>query len=386
MSESRIIEPLVRRAAKQMPVLVVTGPRQSGKTTLCLRLFANKPYVNLEPHDTRAFATEDPRGFLAQYPKGAVIDEAQQVPTLASYLQAEVDDNPKPGRFILTGSQNLALSQQVSQSLAGRAALFNLLPLSLDELKNFRHAPQGLWPTVWAGSYPRIHALGLPADRWLADYLATYVERDVRQLLKVGDLASFRSFLKLAAARTGQEINLTSLGGDAGVSHNTAKAWLSVLEAGFILHRLPPWFTNLNLRWVKSAKLHFVDSGVVCSLLGIQTPEQLAAHPLRGAIFETWVVSEVLKHRLNRGKPAAALHHLRQVRGLEIDLLIDEGKSPIGLEVKSSATLHAEQFKALTTLGAQTSITPRLVFGGSTSQKRTAGQAIAWDAVQQFDW
>lgn len=385
----------LRRSADELPVLLVTGPRQSGKTTLARACFANKPYANLEALDTREFAQLDPRGFLAQYPDGAILDEIQHVPELLSYIQAQVDEDATPGRFILTGSENLNLSRGVAQSLAGRVAIRTLLPLAHDELRAFPHAPVDLWPVVWAGGYPRIHANKLDPMRWLNDYITTYVERDVRQLARIGDWASFRIFLRLAAGRTAQELNLTSLGNDCGVSHNTIREWLSLLEAGFIVHRLPPWHGNLNLRWIKSPKLHFIDSGIVCALLGIHTPQQLATHPLRGAIFETWAVSEILKYRLNRGRGADALFHVRQTRGLELDVLIDEGGKLTGVEIKSAATANASQYANLLRFAEQAEAAPsprhqrpriRLVYGGEQASTRQGVAVMPWNAIARHVW
>lgn len=251
----------VTRAASWYPVVTLTGPRQSGKTTLVRHLFADRPYITLEPLDIRSQVQEDPRGFLADHAGGAVIDEVQHVPELLPYLQQEVDERPQPGRFVLTGSQHLGLMQAVTQSLAGRTAILHLHPLSWVELRRFADAPTELWDVVWAGGFPRIHDVGIPPNRWLADYTATYVERDVRQILSVGDLRNFRTFLELLAGRTAQEENLTALGSDTGVARNTAAAWLSVLETTFMCFRLPAWSANVRKRAVKAAKLHLADTG-----------------------------------------------------------------------------------------------------------------------------
>lgn len=380
-------------AAAGLPVVLITGPRQSGKTTLARGCFPDKPYVNLEALDTREFARLDPRGFLAQYPDGAVLDEIQHTPDLLSYLQVLVDANPAPGRFILTGSENLSLSRGVAQSLAGRVAVRILLPLSRDELREFPHAPTALWPSVWAGGYPRIFANGLDAGQWLAGYIITYVERDVRNLSQLGNWSTFRTFMRLVAGRTSQELNLSSLGNDCGVSHNTIREWLSLLEASYILYRLPPWHANLNLRWIKSPKLHFVDSGLACALLGIRSPEQLTTHPLRGALFETWAVGEILKHRLNLGRPPDALFHMRQTRGLEVDVIIDEAAGLTATEVKSTATPGSTQYANLLRLREQlveahADRPPRLrlIHGGTATQTIQGVEMIAWNTVDQHAW
>lgn len=371
-----------------MPVVAVTGPRQSGKTTLCRACFPEHEYVNLEPLDVRDFAASDPRGFLAQHPGPVVIDEVQRVPDLLSYLQVEVDQRPDPGRFVLTGSQHLGLSEAVSQSLAGRVALLHLLPFSLDEVHRFPHPPDDLWSTVWSGGYPRIHDQGLSPDDWLGDYTATYVQRDVRQVLQVTDLVTFTSFLRLAAGRSAQEVNLSNLGSDVGVTHPTVRAWLSVLETSFVVFRLPAWRRNVRKRVVKAAKLHFVDTGLACHLLGIRNADQLRAHPLRGAIFETWVASEILKARLHR-RLRADLFHLRETRGAELDLVV-EGPRPIGVEVKSAATVAPDFLDGLRAVlasgGAAGEMDARLLYGGARRERRGEIDVIPWAEIQSVDW
>ncbi|MEX2466260.1 MAG: ATP-binding protein [Gemmatimonadota bacterium] len=386
-----MLEPALLEAAAQAPAVAVTGPRQSGKTTLCRGVFPDHAYVSLEPLDNRDFAAKDPRGFLRQYPGPVVLDEVQRTPELFSYLQEAIDEDPAPGRYILTGSQHFGLSEAISESLAGRIALLHLLPPSLDELLHFGPL-EDVWRVVWAGAYPRIHHRGLPADQWLADYLATYVQRDVRQVLHVTDLDAFTTFLRLAAGRTAQELNLSALGADAGVTHNTARSWISVLEASFLVFKLPPWVRNLRKRVVKAPKLHFVDSGLVCSLLGIRAPDQLATHPLRGPIFESWVASEVLKARLHRRRPRD-LFHLRETRGAEIDLLVEGTRHIIGVEVKSGATITPEFLQGLRGLpdltrhgGGGRSAVARLVYAGDIAQERTGVHVLPWSDVQGVDW
>lgn len=366
------------------PVVVVTGPRQSGKTTLCQSTFPDKAYVSLESLDTRNYAHSDPRGFLQEYRAGAVIDEIQQVPELLSYLQPEVDSEPAAGRFILTGSQHFGLSQAISQSLAGRCGMLTLLTPDLEELSAFPAAPTDLYTTLWQGSYPRIYDREIPAHQWLADYISTYVERDVRQVINVGDLLAFAGFLKLCAGRTGQEINLSSMGNDAGISHNTARAWLSVLETSYIIHRLPAWHGNIRKQVVKAPKLHFLDSGLACHLLGIRELEQLRHHPLRGALFESWVVAELHKAQLNRGEEPNMFHY-RESRGAEIDLLINKGKVLHAIEIKSGATASADFFRNFRNLAGSLSktvlpdqIKNHVIYGGEQSQKRTQARLWSW--------
>lgn len=381
----------LRRVATQYPVVTLTGPRQAGKTTLCRAVFPEKPYVTFEPLDTRAYAREDPRGFLEEHRRGAILDEVQHVPELLSYLQAEVDERPEPGRFVVTGSQHFGLTASISQSLAGRTAVLHLLPPSLGELRRFPGPPVDLLTALWAGAYPRIHDRGIPAPRWLADYVATYVQRDVRQVLNVGDLQAFTTFLRLCAGRTAQELNLSALGADAGVSHNTARSWLSVLEASFICFRLPSWHRNVKKQIVKAPKLHFFDSGLACHLLGIQEPEQLRHHPSRGAIFESWVVSEAYKARVHRALEPR-LFHYRDVRD-EVDLVVDTGPSVLLVEAKSGATVTSDFFGPLQRLARlvgvadeTTSIGLRLVYGGESAQRRSGVEVVPWGGLDAVGW
>lgn len=376
-----------------MPVVAVTGPRQSGKTTLCREVFPDRPYVSLEALDAREFAETDPRGFLAAHRDGAVLDEIQRAPSLLSYLQGEVDERPEPGRFIVTGSQHFGLAEAITQTLAGRIALLHLLPPSLDELMRFDHAATGdLWELLWTGSYPRIYDRGLDAGRWLADYATTYVQRDVRQVLNVTDLEAFTTFLRLAAGRTATEVNLSALGGDAGVSHNTARSWLSVLETSFVSTRVPAWTTSRRKQIVKAPKLHFLDTGLTCHLLGITEPSQLRLHPLRGAVFESWVAAEVLKARLHRGTEAR-LFHYREARGLEVDLLLERGDRLVAVEAKSGATVARDFLRPLTRLrevlaerAPHVTVDARLVYGGDEPQQRSDATVIPWRAVQGVEW
>jgi predicted AAA+ superfamily ATPase len=354
--------------------------------------FPEKPYASLETPATRELALSDPIAFLAAYPDGAILDEAQRAPELFSYLQGMVDEDPRPGRFLLTGSQNLGLLGNVTQSLAGRTAVLELLPLGLEEIRRFGQAPDDLYRTLWTGGYPRIFAAQLPADEWLASYITTYLERDVRQILKVGDLLAFQTFLQLAAARTGQLLNLDSLAADCGITHGTAKAWLSVLEASYIAYRLPPFHANLGKRLVKSPKLYFYDTGLACSLLGIHRPEQLASHPLRGPIFETWVVGEIVKQHLHRGRRPRASFYGERGR-LEIDLLLEDGVDVTAIEIKSSQTPSAAFFDGFDRLAerfaSQEPAMQRLVrrvvvYGGAEVQKRSAGLLLPWSQLEEL--
>ncbi len=369
------------------PVVMLDGPRQSGKTTLTKAAFPDKAYVTLEPLDTREFARTDPRGFLSQYRHGAIIDEVQHAPDLLSYLQDDVDRDPTPGRFILTGSQNLAISQAVSQSLAGRAGILHLLPFSREELAAFSNAPKDLFALLWTGGYPRIYDRSIPAQQWLADYVATYVQRDLRQILNVGDLGRFTTFLRLCAAHTAQEVKLSALGADAGISHNTASAWLSVLESSFLCCRLAAWHRNTKKQIVKAPKLHFFDTGLVCYLLGIKEPAQLRHHPLRGAVFETWVFSEIYKRRVHQGD-VPQLFHFRESRGIEVDFIETQGDRTLLVEAKSGETIGGDYFQAMQALenllvdsGADEKIDKRLVYGGSEAAVRDGVQVVPWNIL-----
>ena len=376
--------------ARYYPVVNVTGPRQSGKTTLCRATFPALQYVSLEPLDVREFAMADPRGFLATLPNGAIIDEVQRAPDLFSYLQLEVDERPAPGRFILTGSQQLALTVSVTQSLAGRTGLLELYPPSWGELKRFPSAPTELFEVLWTGAYPRIFDRQIPPHQWLADYVATYVQRDVRQLLNVGDLRAFTNFLQLCAGGTAGETHLSRLGADVGISHNTAKAWLSVLEATYLIFRVPGWHPTFRKQVVKSAKLHFVDTGVASYLLGIREPDQLRTHPLRGALFESWIASEIMKRAAHEGV-RRELFHYRDAAGLEVDLVVSDAQNLMLVEAKSGATIASDFTHAVDRLAQgvrqrdpQRAISTRVVYGGATRQSRGDTQLLPWHEIDQL--
>jgi len=386
----RDLAPRLTAAARTSPSITLTGPRQSGKTTLCRALFPRHTYRTLEYPDVRAFATEDPRAFLDQLSEGAIIDEVQRVPDLLSYLQGVIDADPTPGRWILTGSQNLALLASVSQSLAGRTAVYNLLPLTRGETIRFPRHPAELEETLFTGTYPRIFDENQDPSDWLRSYIATYIERDVRTISNVGDLTTFQRFLELCAGRTAQLLNFSSLAGDCGIAQPTAKAWLSILETSFIVFRLPALHTAIRKRLVKMPKLHFYDAGLVCRLLGIRGPEQLWTHPLRGAIFETWVVSEIAKHRANQGE-AGGLSYFRDRSGLETDLVIESPVGTVIVEARSSKTASASLFdssrRVRNLLASSTRrCTVVTVYGGDQSQHWSAGHLVPWRELPDHDW
>jgi predicted AAA+ superfamily ATPase len=388
----RTLQPKLIALAAKFPVVTVTGPRQSGKTTLCRSSFPDHRYASLEAPDVRDYARRDPRGFLANLGDAAVLDEVQRLPELLSYVQVEVDARPKPGRFILTGSANFALLDSVSQSLAGRTSLLTLLPLGLEELRRFPSPPTGLFETLWRGSFPAVFDRDLAAADWYSAYVGTYVERDVRQILRVNDLIAFQGFLRLCAGRVAQLLNLSTLGADAGVTHATARAWISVLEASYIAHRLPPYASNVGKRVVKAPKLHLHDSGLTCFLLGIRSPEQLREHPLRGSIFETWVVSEIQKARIHRGLPQS-LFFFRDRKGVEVDAVIERGDMLLAVETKSGQTVAEDFFTALHAFARQVesrhhapAVQRVLVYGGDTGQQRSDAHVVPWSQVDAYDW
>jgi hypothetical protein len=387
---NRDVEPRLKMLARQFPAIVMTGPRQSGKSTLCQKVFPNLPYTTLESPDVRAFALEDPRGFLKQFPKGAILDEIQNCPQLTSYLQEIIDRDTAPGRWILTGSHNLSVMESTSQSLAGRSAVVHLLPLSRQEVVEFTPHPTALNETLLTGGYPRILDRKLrPAD-WLSSYVATYLERDVRSLSNIGDLVTFQRFAQLSAGRTSQLLNLSSLAADCGISQPTAKAWASVLEASFIAFRLPSYHGNVSKRLIKMPKLHFYDTGLAAWLLGIRDVAQLDVHPLRGAIFESWVVSEIIKQRFNQGE-TNGIHFFRDKAGLESDVLVQGRKTLKLVEVKAGQTISSDwaaNNQKIMGLFAKTKQTVScvVVYGGSESQERNGVTYLPWHAIQDYSW
>lgn len=337
---TREITPCLVELFGKYPFVTVTGPRQSGKTTLCRAAFPHLQYANLEAPDLREFAESDPRGFLAQLGGGAILDEIQRVPILLSYLQVLADEQRENGLFVLTGSEQFRLSDAINQSLAGRTALLRLLPFSLDERRQ-TGASDRIDDILYSGCYPRIHDQKLEPRQALGDYFETYVERDVRQIGEIRNLSNFRRFVRLCAGRVGQLANLSALGADAGVSHTTARHWLTVLEASYVVFLLPPFYANIRKRLVKSPKLYFYDVGLASYLIGIEHAGQLATHPLRGALFENAVIVEALKHRFNRGY-RSNLSFFRDARGLECDLLYENGNGIGAIEIKSSATVASD--------------------------------------------
>jgi len=377
----RSIAEKTKRYAKQYPVVTITGPRQSGKTTLVKNLFPKKKYVSLEDIESRNQAEQDPKGFLARYPEGAIIDEIQRTPDLFSYIQTIVDEKNKEGMFILTGSQQFEMMENLSQSLAGRTAIVKLLPFSYDEVYT-NSPPSDLYNLLYTGFYPRIFDKNLNPTEAMSFYVSTYLERDVRKLINVKDLSIFGNFLKLLAGRSGQILNMNSLSDDCGISPNTIRSWVSLLEANYIIKRVSPYYKNLNKRLIKAPKIHFLDSGLLCYLLGITEPEQLVTHPLRGAIFESYIVSEVYKYYYHNGIPDS-IYYFRDYQGHEVDLLIENSLSINLIEIKSSATFQENYLKGLKYFEKNYTgaITKSLIYGGEEIYKYKDTDILNWKNV-----
>ena len=360
---------------QQYPVVTITGPRQSGKTTLAKAAFPHLAYRNLEDPDTRLFATEDPVAFFQSIPDGAIIDEFQRVPELTSRIQVLVDERGTNGQFVLTGSQNFHTSDRIAQSLAGRTAIIRLLPFSLEELRSgLPHIPADIDTYLFRGMYPRIWDQHLDPTVAYGGYVETYLERDLRQLSQIKDLTQFQRFLALCAGRVGQLLNLSSLADDAGVSHKTVGEWISLLETSFVLFRLPPFHANINKRLIKSPKLYFYDAGLASWLMGIEDHRQIATHPLRGALFENLVISELLKYRYNRIR-RKSLMFFRDAKGHEVDVLIPMADGTLPIEIKSAATFRPEYFRGIEYFQThiQSGLKGMVVFSGERTEDRSAG-------------
>lgn len=357
--------------------VAVVGPRQSGKTTLCRMVFPDKDYISLENPDTLEFATTDPRGFLSQYKKGAILDEVQRATHLFSYLQQVLDETKKKGLFILTGSNNFLLQSNITQTLSGRIAYQQLLPLSLQELRaDKKLKPDYAWH-VLAGGYPEIIKKRINPSVWYSDYLHTYVERDVRQLKNITNLAQFTKLLRLCAGRAGQILNMTSLSNDCGIDQKTVAAWLSVLQSSYIIYLLKPYHGNFNKRIIKSPKLYFYDTGIACSLLGITKAQEITHHAAKGALFENMVVSELLKERLNAGE-ADNLYYWRDKTGNEVDIIADKAGKLTAMEIKAGETISSDYFKGIEYFSSLTpsKIQKLVIYGGALEQERSNGTHV----------
>jgi len=380
---NRDITNALLRLSKQYPVVTITGPRQSGKTTLSKRIFCKHEYVSLEDISNRSFAEEDPKGFLERYNNGVIIDEIQRVPHLLSYIQTIVDEKDKKGLFILTGSNQFELMSSINQSLAGRTAIIKLLPLSYNEL--YKDKSPTVEEVIYKGFYPRIHKDNLNPTEMYSFYINTYVERDVRQIMNVQDLSIFIKFLKICAGRTGQIINYSSISNECGVDHKTVKKWLSVLETSYVIKLLQPYYRNINKRVTKSPKLYFYDTGLVCFLLGVNSPEHLNSHPLSGAIFETYVVSDIWKNYYNNVM-ADNLFYFHDSRGKEVDVIFDKVVSIDQMEIKMSKTINSSYFDNMSYLKSTFNIVDRsfLIYGGDESLNRSNVQIMSWRKITDY--
>lgn len=366
----RSAEEELKALSIQFKAVALTGPRQSGKTTLVKKTFPDKAYVSLENPDMRSYAINDPRGFLSNYPDGAILDEVQRTPALFSYLQQVLDESNQNGLFILTGSNNFLLQESISQSLAGRIGYLTLLPLSMKEIGGLEGNINQL---IFKGGYPVLYASNTDPAKWFRNYIATYIERDVRQLKNIVDLTIFERFIRLCAGRTGQLLNMNSLSLETGVDQKTVASWLSVLETSFILFRLQPYYKSYNKRIIKMPKLYFYDTGLAAALLGFDEAGMLEMHPFKGSLFENLVVTEFLKQRFNKGL-SNNVYFWRDSTGNEIDLIIDKGQSLLPIEIKSGMTVTTDYFKGLNfwnkLTGSQDGI---VIYAGDSQQTRSNG-------------
>ena len=382
MDYPRTITNRVDRLRRQFPVISIVGPRQSGKTTFIKNHFPDFHYVNLEHPPTRDLIKQDVVGFLNQHPDRLIIDEVQRLPDLLSYIQVHVDERKQMGSIIISGSQNLLISEQISQSLAGRVAQIELFPLSLEEMHNSQLTHPSYHHYIWHGFYPAIYDRSILPPDYYSQYIATYVERDVRLMKQINNLSQFRKCLGLLAGRVGQILNLSSIANEVGISHSTVERWVSILEASYLCFRLPPYYRNHGKRLVKSPKLYFYDTGLLCHLLNIHTPQTLQTHHAVGSIFENFIITELLKHQTHASIPTS-LYFLRDNHGHEIDLLIERENTLIPIEIKSSATFHSHFTKGLKYWQKQDHISDRgyVIYGGDQAHPLQENQLIGWQSI-----
>ena len=378
----RQLESEIATLRREFPIVAILGPRQSGKTTLAKKAFPGYEYVSLEDIDHREFADQDPRGFLSRYKKGVIFDEIQRVPQLMSYLQSHVDERGSPGEIVITGSHNFLLMEQISQSLAGRVGLTRLLPFSWHEMRGFDLEINEL---LFSGAYPRIYDQRIRPEIFYKNYVSTYIEKDIRQVKHITKIDGFMKFLRVLAGRTGQELNLHAISEQCGVVHGTIQEWVSVLEASFLVLRLSPYHKNYNKRIVKNQKVYFTDTGLVCSLLGIRDSNELDYHFMRGALFETFVVNELMKNNFNYGEQYG-LYFWRDNHQKEMDIIIEAGMKQYGIEIKSGHTVQEKHFAGLRywqnlTLGDTTAL--YLVYGGTESYERNGVTVVSWSDIHE---
>lgn len=367
----------IKYLAGRFKAIALTGPRQSGKTTLVQSLFPDKPYVTLENPARREFAERDPENFLGGFPRGAILDEAQRVPHLFSYLQEILDNSKRKGMFVLTGSNNFLLNAAISQSLAGRIAYMTLLPFSMSELASAGKLPDKDDDLMLKGFYPPVYSQRIKPQDWCPEYIRTYVERDVRQLKNVSNLNLFEKVLALLAGRCGQELNLSAIANEAGVDYKTVQAWIGILESSFVVYLLRPHFRNFNKTILKRPKIYFYDTALVCSLLRITNKDHLNTHPSRGHIFENMVVIELLKKRTNAGKPID-LYYWRDKTGHEVDVIVDEGQKLFPIEIKSGQTIASDYFDNMEYwMKLSKTKSGALLYAGDQMQKRSNGITVS---------
>lgn len=384
---NRIAKIKLQDLGKKFKAVAVTGARQSGKTTLVKQVFKDKPYVSLENPDTRNFALTDPRGFLDTYAKGAILDEVQRVPELFSYLQEVLDNTKTKGLFILTGSNNFVLQENISQTLAGRIGYLNLLPFSIEELSVSKKMPKNDDELMFKGFYPPIYDQKIPPSDWCPNYIRTYIERDVRQLKNVTDLIVFEKFMRILAGRNGEELNSSALSNEIGVDVKTIQSWIGILESSYIIYLLKPHYKNFNKTIIKRPKVYFYDTALVCSLVGIRNKNELATHSMRGHLFEGMVITEFVKKRTNSAQPIN-LYYWRDKTGHEIDLIIDNAGKLLPIEIKSGKSINTDFFKNINYWkNLSNEIKSVLLYAGSLEQKRSDNcEVMNWKSVTAQKW
>lgn len=385
MLYKRSLSPLLLRYAK-FPVVGIFGPRQSGKTTLVREVFNKHKYLNFEDPDIRSFALENPQGFLREFENdyGIILDEFQYVPQILSYIQLAVDEKDRPGYFVLTGSQNFLMNEAITQSLAGRIGILTLLPLSVDELVTNELISDNPHEFIFKGAYPRTYTKGIPPTDFFPSYIHSYVERDVRQLVNVGNLNTFQRFMQLCAGKVGQQLNKSVLASDCGITVKTVDSWFSILEASYILFLLNPYHQKFHKRITKTPKLYFYDTGLACALLNIKSSEELVLSSFYGALFECFIIADLFKQNFNRGS-SGSLYYWRDLNGLiEVDCLVDRGVSLVPIEIKSGGAVNSSYFSALTKfykIAETTATLGYVIYGGPHRQARDAGIVLGWQAA-----